>query len=241
MAPSALESNCLTEGDAGACERIAESLENRERPLRFAEEPGLWFALACEGGLDRACTRAEPWSKRYPDYEVLEIDAGCMLRDNAFACEEVAHELHDDDEGETRAGDAAVALGAARLARALTLYRAACARDDAAACLGVSRALRASPSFGLAADASGAEHAEEKSCALGLGEGCEFAGDQRAPGDAVPFYRRACELHPVSPHACLKLARAEEVMGASAARIRADYATACKVLATTACDWLATH
>jgi TPR repeat protein len=236
--PSALESACLKANDAEACESIAEAFEQGARAPRFAEEAGLWFALGCEAGLPTACTRAAPWSKRYPDYEVLEIDAGCMLRDNAFACEEVARELQEDDEGDARKGDA-VTVGQARLARAVARYRADCDRDDAAACLGVSRATRAMASFGIAADVSVAERAEEKSCALGLGAGCELAGDARAPREAIPFYRRACELPPSAPHACLKLARGEEALGAPAARVIADYESACRLLAKDACDWLA--
>src|SRR5580704_13131260 len=82
-----LSKACLEQGEAGRCQELGERLESGKLGVRYPEEPGLYFAVACEGGAKSACARADVWAKRYDDYEMFETDVGCMLRNNAFACE----------------------------------------------------------------------------------------------------------------------------------------------------------
>src|SRR5262245_45548186 len=85
-----LRAGCVEGGGASVCEALGARTESGFGTTRFAEEPGLYFALACERGGRGACERAGAWAKKsYPEYESIETDVGCMLRDNGFACEEL--------------------------------------------------------------------------------------------------------------------------------------------------------
>ena len=77
-----------------------------------------------------------------------------------------------------------------------------------------------------------------KGCALGLGAACEAQEDHLALADAIEPYRKACELAPASPHACLKLARAYERMGGEAWLVDSSYRRACARLSFAACLWV---
>jgi TPR repeat protein len=232
---AALSAACLEASDRAACARFGAVLERGTLPTLFAEEPGVYFALGCEEGSLDSCARAQEWAKRYSDYEALESDVGCMLKNNAFACEELARNLRDDASTRPRA----VVLASSRLARALHLYLAACAKGEAESCLGAARVHRSG--LGEPPDPLAAEGEELKACALGLGLACEVAGDRRAADDAVELYRKACDLPPGLPRACLKQARASETVSAPGAVISAAYEHACERLSTDACRWVAEH
>jgi hypothetical protein len=241
---------CLAKGEPASCDRLAERLERGDEALRFPEEPGLYFALACQGGVARACARAQTWAEPYADYEAFETDAGCMLEGNGFACEEVANALRE--ESEERGTSAALPVARARARQALARYREGCDREDAASCLGASRIYASG--FGVPYSPRAMRAGEAKACTLGLEAGCEAQGDHATGDGAIAAYERACHLAPASPHACLKLARALEASDASRARAGAPDATsppspstveayrhACDLLAVDACAWIARH
>jgi TPR repeat protein len=230
-----LSAACVDASDGAACAHFGVVLERGALPTLFAEEPGVYFALGCEEGSPEACARAQAWAKRYSDYEALESDVGCMLKSNAFACEELARNLRDDAPNRAEA----VVLATSRLSRALHLYLTACAKGEPASCLGAARVHRSG--LGDPPDLRAAEAEELKACALGLGLACEVAGDRHAPNEAVALYRKACDLPPSLPRACLKLARASEIMSAPGAVISAAYEHACERLSTDACRWVSEH
>jgi TPR repeat protein len=230
-----LSAECVYASDGKACARFGAVLEQGTLPTRFAEEPGVYFAIGCEEGSPEACARAQAWAKHYSDYEALESDVGCMLKNNAFACEELARNLRDGAPNKPEA----IVLATSRLTRALHLYLAACAKDEAASCLGAARVHRSG--LGDPPDPRAAEAEEVKACALGLGLACEVAGDRHAPNEATALYQKACDLPPSLPRACLKLARASEIMSAPRAVILAAYEHACERLSTDACSWLFEH
>jgi TPR repeat protein len=232
---AALSAACVDASDRDACVRFGAMLEQGAAPTLFAEEPGVYFALGCEAGSLEACARAQVWAKRYSDYEALESDVGCMLKNNAFACEELARNLRDDAPNRAEA----VVLASSRLSRALHLYLAACAKGEAASCLGAARVHRSG--LGDPPDPRAAEAEELKACALGLGLACEVAGDRHAPNEAIALYRKACDLPPSLPRACLKLARTSEVVSAPGAVIATAYEHACERLSVDACRWLSEH
>jgi TPR repeat protein len=224
---------CVRSSNSESCDRLGEMVERGRVVARYPEEAGLYFALACEGGLVRSCRRAQAWATHYSDYETLEIDVGCMLRRNGFACEEVASALRS--EREEGVGASTLPLARSRMRRALEAYLDGCAKNEALSCLGASRVYVAG--FGVPWNPREARAKEEKACALGLGAACEQEGDHRSGGDAIPAYRRACEL-PSSPHACLKLARAYESEGSQPALIESSYRQACELLSFDACAWV---
>jgi TPR repeat protein len=235
---SVLRDACVRTSNAETCDKAGDLIERGDLRSRYPEEAGLYFALACERGVARSCRRAQPWAKRYSDYESFETDVGCMLRRNGFACEEVANALRDERDDD-RAMAEKLALARSRMQRALRLYLDGCARHDAESCLGASRVHSAG--FGVPWSPRDALARESDACELGLPAACERAGDRRTAADALPLYRRACELSPCSPHACLKLARAYESTGTQEATIAASYRRACEVLAFDACAWVAGH
>lgn len=196
-------------------------LEHHEVAPLFPEEPGLYWALACDGGDLDACARAQPWAKRYGDYEVFELDAGCMIAANPFACEEVATAMHGDSDDGVRSAT----IVRSRMTRALNLDLARC-DHDARACLGASRIYAAG--YGVEWDLVASEQFAKRACDLGSWEACELAGDRAAGAVAVALYRRACEHR--APHACLKLARLETGVAALAADQRA-----CELLSFEGC------
>ena len=129
-----LKEACVHGRDSQACAQLAALLEKDPTARRFDEEPGLYEQLACERGKSSECQHAAVWARRYDDYEDFESDVGCMLLDNAFACEEVAEALHDEAPGPD-----AVARATLRAKRALELYLDGCRRNDGSSCLGASR------------------------------------------------------------------------------------------------------
>ncbi len=226
---------CIQTSNAESCDQVGERLERGVLARRYPEEPGLYFALACEEGLSRSCGRAQAWAARYPGYEALEVDVGCMLRSSAFACEELANALREvRGSGPTVAE--ALSLARSRMQRALDLYLAACDRSDAESCLGASRIYAGG--FGVSWNPREARAHGARACALGLGKACEEQGDHLALPDAIGPYRTACDLPPGSPHACLKLARAYEATGEQAPLIAASYRRACERLSFEACLWV---
>jgi hypothetical protein len=229
-----MEGACL-EGAPASCDRLAERLERGDEARAFPEEPGLYFALACQGGVARACVRAQAWAAPYADYEAFETDAGCMLQGNGFACEEVANALRE--ESEEHGTSTALPIARARARRALALYQAGCDKGDAASCLGARRIFASG--FGVPYSPRAARESEARACALGLEAGCEALGDDAAGEAAIDAYDRACRL--ASPHACLKLARALEARdaGAPGPRTAEAYRRACDLLAVDACAWIA--
>ena len=230
-----LSDDCIRTSDSRSCDTLGDRLERETMPRRYPEEPGLYFALACELGLARSCVRAQPWARRYSDYEALETDVGCMLRGNAFACEEVSNALrteHEEGKGDADMLD----LARARARRALDLYLQDCAQDRPESCLGASRVYWRG--LGVASNPPEARAKEARACALGLGEACELEADDRGGPDAIPLYRKACELTPPSPHACLKLARAYEAAAADPSVVGASYERACDLLSVDACLWV---
>jgi TPR repeat protein len=231
----ALTDACVGRSNGESCERLGDKIERGALPALYPEEAGLYFALACEQGVARACLRASPWARRYPDYEALETDVGCMVRGNAFACEGVADALREDRDEGYDAPDLR-AFGGTRMRRALDLYLAGCARDEAESCLGASRIYDAG--YGVPASPPDARGKEARACALGLPSACERQGDHLAATDAVTPYRKACEAARGSPHACLKLARTYEVAGAEPSAVEAAYRRACGRLSLDACVWL---
>jgi TPR repeat protein len=169
-----LRAACLERSQAQACERLGEELERGDVAATLPEEPGLYLALACAGGRTGACERVQPWAQRYTDYELLELDVGCVLRNNAFACEELADELREEEEVRISDGDQQLLrLGRARMRRALELHRSGCDRGDASACLGASRVYRSG--VGVPFDPRAARASAARACALGLTDGCEVA------------------------------------------------------------------
>ncbi len=229
---TSLSDACLRASDRGSCDELGDLLERGEVRGRYPEEAGLYFAMACEGGLARSCRRAQPWAKRYPDYEVFEIDVGCMLKHNAFACEEIADALRDERENEGAETDR-LPLARSRMRRAFDLYLAGCVRDEAESCLGASRVY--SGGFGVAWNPREARSKAARACTLGLAAACEKEGDDLTGADAIAPYRSACDLPAGSPHACLKLARTYEATGAPPAIVEVSYRRACERLSFDAC------
>jgi TPR repeat protein len=232
---AALSTACVDASDRDACTRFGGLLERGQVPALFPEEPGVYYALGCEEGSLESCLRAQPWAMRYSDYEALDSDVGCMLRKNAFACEELARNLR----GDTPNRSETVVLATSRLARALSLYLAGCTKGEAASCLGAARVHRSG--LGDPPNLLAAEAEELKACALGLSLACEVAGDRRAASEAITLYRKACDLPPSLPHACLKLAQASEIIGAPPAAVLGSYRHACELLSADACHWLSRH
>lgn len=226
----ALSAACLSQRAAKDCLALGDLLETGKVRSHFPEEPGLYFALGCERGEAAACERAQPWGKRYPDYEELEGDAGCMLRDNGFACEEVAIALRDEG------GPKGQALAKVRFRRALTLYRRGCAKKDAQSCEGMSRVLLGG--FGVGKDVAGAGRALSRACALGLAGACDEAAGRARGAKALGLSARACALPPRSPHACFHFARQSERAGLTSKTVDARYQDACALLSFEACDAL---
>ncbi len=232
-----LRDACVTNGDRASCEELGDALERGIAAPRFPEEAGLAFSEACEAGLATACARAQPWAKSYGDYELFELDVGCMLHDNAFACEEVATSLaHDDD------GDVAAAVTsdvgrriAARGAKALAMHADACAKGNGESCLGAARL----HGDGAAVEWNPGEAARsaERACDLGLAVACEARGDASGGSVAIAAYRRACAHDPASPHAWAKLARASAAAGAPRDDVAAAYRRACALADEEACAW----
>jgi TPR repeat protein len=230
-----LSTACLDAADGAACTRFGAMLEKGELQPLFPEEPGVYFALGCQEGAADACARAQAWAKGYSDYEALDSDVGCMLKNNPFACEELARNLRDDAPNDAEA----VLRATSRLSRALSLYRVACANGEATSCLGAARIHRSS--LGDPPDLRAAEAEELRACTLGLGLACEAAGDHAAAKDAIALYQRACDLPPSLPRACLKLAQANETSNAPPPAISASYRHACELLSANACRWLSEH
>jgi TPR repeat protein len=233
---------CVLRSHAESCEELGRRLERGELASHFPEEAGLYFAIGCEEGSSRSCGRAQVWAKRYSDYETFEIDVGCMLRGNAFACEEVASTLRDETEesGGLLSEARALPLARLRMRRALGLYLDGCSRDDAECCRGAGRVYAGG--FGVAWNPREARAMDTKACALGLSEACEAQGDDLIaadPASALALYRKACEHTPASPHACLKLARASEAAGEPATAVANAYRLACERLSLDACAWIA--
>jgi TPR repeat protein len=232
---SGLDDACVRSGSPESCETLGALIERGELRRAYPEEAGLYFGLACEGGRSSACSRAQPWAKRYSDYEAFEVDVGCMLKHNAFACEELAGTLREEVE-EGSAGADMVPVARARMRRALALYLDGCGRNDAESCLGASRVHSAG--FGVAWNPRDASAEAARACALGLAAACELLGDDRTGSEAVASYRRASELAPGAPHAHLKLARAEEAAKVPPETVALDYRKACELLSFDACLWV---
>lgn len=239
---------CLA-GDASACAEVGELLARGDLgPARAPEdEPGAWFERACDGGARGACAAAQESARVYGDYEIFELDAACVLDRDPFACEETARDLHSEaDETEDPAASAAdeaiaerrrAAVVRSRMERAACIHGERCARGDAESCLGEGHVLDAG--FGVPWNPRAARDAIDRACTLGLARACEEEADGSPQGSgAVALYRRACALPGRSPHACLKLARAEEATGAPREIVAASYARACDLLALEACHHL---
>jgi hypothetical protein len=215
--------------DGSSCERLGDEIERGKFAPRFAEEAGLAFAAACQAGRGGACERAQRWSKRYGDSELMEVDVGCMLEENAFACQEVAESLADDDD--ERAGGAdALRRAADRSKRALDMHLAACAKGHSESCLGASRVYAAG--IGVDWSPNDARTFAARACELGLARGCEELGDLSSGADAISAYRRACDT--ASVHGCAKVAKA--ATGAEASEFRRR---ACGLSDRDACAWIA--
>jgi TPR repeat protein len=229
---------CLGESDPESCERLGDLLERGDLSARYAEEPGHFLALACQGGIARACTRAESWAKKYADYEVFELDVGCMVKGSAFACEETAKAIRGDEAEESGDEATLLALARSRMRRAHRLYLERCAKSDAESCLGASRVYDAG--FGVEWNPREASAMARKACDLGSSSACERAAESsRAPGDVLALYGRACEQGGGSPHGCLELARAHEAYGSPRANVEASYRRACELASLDACGWIA--
>ncbi|HEX4423118.1 MAG TPA: hypothetical protein VH165_34610 [Kofleriaceae bacterium] len=234
-----LRDACVRATDAAACEAAADRLERDAGDRAYREEPGLYLAIACEAGRATACDRAQAWARRYADYEVFELDVGCMVRHRGFACEEVANALRDEQGEDAAGGDPgpALALARSRMTQALDRYLEGCARGQAESCLGASRVFSAA--FGVAWDLRAAHAYAARACELGLADACEQEADA-APGPAaIALYRKVIALRPAAPHAWLKLARAEQAAGAPGDEVAASYRRACAALAFDACSYVA--
>jgi len=229
---AALDAACLTKNNGDACEQIGRAISKHEIAKRFPDEAELYFALACQNGATHACPDAQPLAKRYPDYEDLDVDVGCMLRDNGLACEEVANAIHE----EGPPSDAPWAKSRNR--RALGLDKAACDRKLAESCLGASRLL--ADGFGVKRDLHAAHDFEARACELNLALACQKQAERSKGADAIRLYEKACTIAPPSPHACFGLARALETNARSHAEVVESYQRACSLLAFDACQWLAT-
>jgi TPR repeat protein len=114
------------------------------------------------------------------------------------------------------------------MAHALELFVAGCAAGSADACFGASRVYAAG--FGVPWNELASRAYGMTACDGGIAQACEREGDRSAGVDAIRLYRRAC---PQSPHACTRLARAEEAAGLAIAE--SDYRRACEHLAFDAC------
>ncbi|MEO7733855.1 MAG: hypothetical protein ABIY55_23020, partial [Kofleriaceae bacterium] len=90
--------------------------------------------------------------------------------------------------------------------------------------------------FGVAWNLREAHAYEAQACTLGWSSACEQVAERSAGADAIAGYRQACEAR--SPHACLKLARAEQAARLPAPLVAASYRRACSLLAFDACDAL---
>jgi TPR repeat protein len=208
------EAACVAGASAARCEQVARWLEDGDVATRYPEEPGLYFAMACEAG--RACASAASWARIYGDYEVFELDVGCMVKHSGFACEEVATALRDEDSeasparvarpGSPADARATLRIARSRMAHALDRYVVACRAGQAEACMGASRVHAAA--FGVEWNLREANAYEAKACALGWPAACEQIADRSTGAEAIAGYRRACAAR--SPHACLKLVRAEQ-------------------------------
>ena len=229
---AALDDTCLSKNSGAACEQLGRAIAKGELRERFPDEAGFYFALACQDGAATACPDAQPLAKRYPDYEDLDVDVGCMLRDNGLACEEVANAIHE----EGPPTDAAWAT--ARTQRALELDKVACERKQAESCLGASRILVAG--LGVKRDARAAHVFEARACDLNLALACQKQAERSHGAEAVRLYEKACVLAPPSPHACLGLARSLESAKRPRTDVVAAYQHACSLLSFDACQWLAT-
>jgi TPR repeat protein len=228
-----MQAACAADPTGEACEQVARWLADGDVARLDPEEPGLYFAMACEAGRAGACARAAPWAQPYGDYEVFELDVGCMIKRSAFACEEVATALHDEHDEVTEGGPRTRAIARSRMKRALDLYLVACTAGRADACMGASRGYASA--FGVEWDLRQAAAYEAKACELGLPAACEQAADRSAGAAAIALYRRACDGPASRPHACLKLARAEQAARLPGSVVAASYRRACGMLAFDAC------
>jgi TPR repeat protein len=228
-----LKDGCIARDNARDCEQLGALLETRKIVPLYPEEPGLYLALACDGGRKDACTRAEVWSKTYGSYDGLELDVNCMVHRTASACEDVATLLRDDAEQASET-DPKVALPIARsrMRRALNLDLDGCRANQADACMGASRVYASG--FGVEWNRRSAYTYEAKACELGLADACEHQADDTTGEAAIAPYQKACDrTH--SPHACLRLAEVEEASGKPQPVIDASYRHACELLAFDAC------
>jgi TPR repeat protein len=166
---------------------------------------------------------------RYDDAELIELDASCVHDDQPFACEELAMALHGDDDDGTPAMQP---IASSRMARALELFVAGCAKGERDDCFGASRVYGAG--FGVPWNELASRTYGELACELGVNDACEHEGDRGSTADAIRFYRQAC---PRSPHACTKLARVEQAAGLAIADL--TYRRACEHLAFDACAHVA--
>lgn len=124
-------------GDGHACNRLAAALHDGHVRALVREEEGLARAASCTSGDERACEETQALARTYGDYEVLELDVGCILGENAFACEEVAEALARDDDGMEKG--TLERILSTRSHRALALHERACKAGDARACMGIAR------------------------------------------------------------------------------------------------------
>jgi len=229
-----LKAACVAGDNANDCERLATLLEDGTIAPLYPEEPGLYFELACEGGRAGSCTRAQSWAKTYGDYQVLELDVGCMVHANPSACEEVAGSLRDDgDEAGETDPKLVLPIARSRMKRALNLYLEGCRANQAEACLGASRVYASA--FGVEWNLRNAYTYEARACQLGLVDACEHQADDTQGEGSIALYQQACEAAPHSPHACLKLAQVEEASGRPQPTVEASYRRACELLAFDAC------
>ncbi|HEV7558970.1 MAG TPA: hypothetical protein VGO00_26035 [Kofleriaceae bacterium] len=229
-----LKASCVAGDTPSDCERLANLLDDRTIAPLYPEEPGLYFELACEGGRDGACTRATAAAKTYGDYQVFQLDVGCMVHANASACEELAGSLRDDgDEASETDPNIVLPIARSRMKRALSLYLEGCRANRAEACLGASRVYASA--FGVEWNLRNAYTYEARACQLGLVEACEHQADDTPGESSIALYQKACDATPHSPHACLKLAQLEEVSGRPQPSVEASYRRACELLAFDAC------
>lgn len=225
-----LKAACASGDNARACEQLGALVE--KAPL-YPEEPGLYLALACDGGDRDACPRAQAIGKTYGGYEMLGLDVDCMVHGSPSACEQLANGLRGAgivaNEADPNIG---LPLARSRMKRALNLYLKGCTANEADACLGASRVYASG--FGIEWNLRTAYTYEAKACELGLAEACERQADDTPGVDAVALYRKACTSH--SPHACLRLAQVEEASAQPQSVIDASYRRACELLAFDACE-----
>jgi hypothetical protein len=228
-----LKDACVARDNARSCELLGSLLEIGTIAPLSPEEPGLYFALACDGGRKGSCMRAQSWAKTYGDYDMLEIDVNCMVHRSASACEQVAGALREDGEVASEADPkTALPIARSRMKRALNLYLEGCRANQADACLGVSRVYASA--FGVEWNLRNAYTYEAKACELGLADGCEHQADDTPGEGAIAPYKKACDAAH-SQHACLRLAQVLEASGRPQPEIEASYRHACELLAFDAC------